>query len=663
MTMRNQIFTTLLATTIATFGCCLALAQTPLPQKPLQNEAVTPRLPPDAPIPVSELEPFVDGVVRAAMSRDHIAGVTVAVVQEGQQKLKKGYGFAGDARPVDPDLTLFRIGSISKTFTWIAAMQEVEAGRMKLDGSINAYLDAKLAIAEVPGWRPVELRDLMSHTPGFEDRVIDMFAETPAQIRPLAARLRLRPPKRVFPPATVSAYSNYGVMLVGEAVSELEGASFQDVIERKITKPLGMNHTSFREPYPARADLPTPMTADLAAELSTPYHFTDGVITAQPTEWLSQVAPAGGGSSTAADMSRYMLMMLGDGELDDARVYSHATAVAFRTPIPLPMPNGGEMDHGFIQVPLPGGFMGYGHDGETLWFQSMMVTVPALRLGVFISANTDSGHELARDLPQLIVAHFYGPPASKLAGSLPSSSDSASNYTGTYVPNRRPYSGLQKFLFVLLKQASVEATPDGYLLTQSEGSDNTWVATGKAGHFERIDGPTATDFALREGAMEWYQPEGTESLVRVGPGYQRTVLLLAVLLTAAAAFGSLFTAARGLAVPTPATVLQRRLSITQAGVAGTWLIALGAFTVFASHAENLRALIFKWPGVPLLISSWAALVASLGSVALLVGLPFALKSSLGWGRWRKACVSLTCLLFCLQGLLLAHWNFLMPWDY
>ena len=139
------------------------------------------------------------GSSRAAMARDHIAGVTVSIVQNGQVMLKKGYGFAGPGRPVDPDRTLFRIGSISKTFTWIAVMKEVEAGRMRLDGPINDYLPADLAIPAMPGWRPVEIRDVMSHTPGFEDRILDhMFAETPAQIRSLPAELKLILPKRVF---------------------------------------------------------------------------------------------------------------------------------------------------------------------------------------------------------------------------------------------------------------------------------------------------------------------------------------------------------------------------------------------------------------------------------------------------------------------------------
>ena len=75
---------------------------------------------PDQPIPPGELEAMVDATVRQAMERDHIAGVTVSVVQDGKVVLKKGYGFAdvGRGRPVDPDKTLFRVGSITKTFRY-----------------------------------------------------------------------------------------------------------------------------------------------------------------------------------------------------------------------------------------------------------------------------------------------------------------------------------------------------------------------------------------------------------------------------------------------------------------------------------------------------------------------------------------------------------------
>ncbi|MEO8813217.1 MAG: serine hydrolase domain-containing protein, partial [Caulobacteraceae bacterium] len=103
--------------------------------------ATADRLPPDRPIPPLELETFVDGVVSQAMTDDHIAGVTVSIVQDGQVVMKKGYGFAAlrPWRPVDPDKTLFRLGSMSEVFTWILVLKEVERGHMRLDAPVNLY--------------------------------------------------------------------------------------------------------------------------------------------------------------------------------------------------------------------------------------------------------------------------------------------------------------------------------------------------------------------------------------------------------------------------------------------------------------------------------------------------------------------------------------------
>jgi CubicO group peptidase (beta-lactamase class C family) len=658
--MRTKSLTALILTTITGLITAPLFAQSAAAQ-PRATIGLAPRLAPGAPIPSGELEPLVDGIVGTAMARDHLVGVTLAIVQDGQTILKKGYGFSNPTQRVDPDRTLFRIGSISKTFTWIAVMKEVEAGRMRLDGPINDYLPGELVIPAIPGWRPVELRDLMSHTPGFEDRILDMFAETPAQIRPLAAKLKLNPPKRVFPPGTVIAYSNFGVMLAGEAVAHLEGISFQDVIEREITTPLGMTRTSFREPYPARADLPAPMATSLAADLSTGYRFADGLLKAQPTEWLSQVAPAGGGSSTAADMTRYLMMILSDGEFNGVQIYGRATAAAFRAPIHIPAPNGGQVDHGFIQTPLPGGFMGYGHDGETLWFHSMLETVPALRLGIFVSTNTDTGNELVHELPRQIIEHFYAAPPDPPLSGLPALAKSV-DYAGTYVPNRRPYSGLQKFLFLLINQASVEVTDDGYLITQSGGETATWIPTEQPGHFRAVDGALTTDFGMRAGrGMEWDQPGGTESFARVGPLNQRSTLLFITLLAGMAAVGSLIAAAIRVRRPQLGTRMQRRLNSALLLASGAWLIALGSVAAFANGAANLRNLIFDWPGVLLLSASCASLLASILSAAMLVTLPFAWTGNEGWGLGRKLRFSAISVLFSALSLLLAMWGFLTPW--
>src|SRR5690606_4750058 len=116
-----------------------------------------PRLAPHQSIPPAELEAFIDATVRLAMDDLHIAGAAVCVVQDGAVVLAKGYGFADldPPRPVDAATTLFRIGSITKTFTWIALMRAVERGEIELDAPVNAYLPVDLRIPDEPFAEPV----------------------------------------------------------------------------------------------------------------------------------------------------------------------------------------------------------------------------------------------------------------------------------------------------------------------------------------------------------------------------------------------------------------------------------------------------------------------------------------------------------------------------
>ena len=371
------------------------------------------RLAPGQPMPAAELEAFVDGVVRSSMARDHIAGVTVSVVQNGQVVLKKGYGFAslGPQRRVDPDQTLFRIGSISKTFTWIALMKEIEAGRIRKDAPINLYLPERLQVRDQGYRTPVRVVNLMDHSPGFEDRALGhLFERNFDRVRPLAEYLRQERPRRVREPGSATAYSNFGAALAGQAVSYVSGKPFERLIEESIFLPAGMNSTSFREPHPPKAGLPAPIPQRLAANLSDGYRWTPAGFEERPFEYIGQIAPAGSASSTAADMARYMQLLLNGGSIDGAVIYGPGAAQAFRTPLRKTAPGVNGWRHGFIEYGLPGGRTGFGHAGGTLSFLSNMVVAPDLNLGVFISTNTETGGDLAMGLANQIVQEFYVPP-------------------------------------------------------------------------------------------------------------------------------------------------------------------------------------------------------------------------------------------------------------
>jgi len=197
----------------------------------------------------SALEAFVDGLVRDSLVQDHIAGATVAIVQDGRVVLKKGYGAASldPWRPVDPDRTLFRLGSVSKTFTWLAVLKEAEAGRLRLQAPVNLFLPEVVQVRDQGYPGPVTLESLMSHSAGFEDRALGhLFERDPARIRPLAVYLRQERPRRVRPVGVLSSYSNYGAALAGEAAAWTSGKTFERLAEESLFEPMGMARTSFR---------------------------------------------------------------------------------------------------------------------------------------------------------------------------------------------------------------------------------------------------------------------------------------------------------------------------------------------------------------------------------------------------------------------------------
>ena len=134
----------------------------------------------------AELEAFLDGMMAANLRDKHVAGATVAVVKDGALLLAKGYGWADVDRraPVSGERTLFRVGSVSKLFTWTAVMQLVERGKLDLDTDVNRYLDFTIP-ATYP--QPITLRHVMTHTAGFEEDGRDLISEDSVHVATMRA--------------------------------------------------------------------------------------------------------------------------------------------------------------------------------------------------------------------------------------------------------------------------------------------------------------------------------------------------------------------------------------------------------------------------------------------------------------------------------------------
>jgi len=131
----------------------------------------------------AEMETFLDKLLEKEMKKHHIAGAAVSVVKDGRLFFAKGYGDADLEKgvPVDPERTTFRIGSVTKLFTWTAVMQLAEQGKLDLNTDINTYLDFRIPNTYP---QPITLKDLMNHTAGFEDLYYERLAKDQSELVP-----------------------------------------------------------------------------------------------------------------------------------------------------------------------------------------------------------------------------------------------------------------------------------------------------------------------------------------------------------------------------------------------------------------------------------------------------------------------------------------------
>ena len=432
-------------------GLSLALlAATAGAQTPVTTGTGTVRGPTDP----AEIEAFIDGLVTAYRRDKHIAGVMVAVVRDTALLFAKGYGYADVAKqtPVDPATTLFRNGSITKTFTWTAVMQLVEQGKLDLDADINTYLDFR-----IPPTYPqaITLRHILTHTPGFEEDSRELFTEDSTRIRPMGEWLPAHMPERVRPPGTYSSYSNWATATAGYIVERVSGMPYDDYIDRHILQPLGMVNATTRQPLPAA----------LVPQISTGYKWSNGRFEPQKFEMITGAWPAGSMSVSATDMATWMLAHLNNGIHRGQRILAESTAVLMRTRLQGHDPRIPGFAYGFYEQTTSGP-RAVGHGGDTQWFHSDMMLLPEERVGVYISTNTDKGGEVSfKPFTDDFLAHYYPTPLPAIA---PARDDREANqrFAGEYLMNRMSYTTFQK-AFNLGGGIKVSVADSGALLVNS----------------------------------------------------------------------------------------------------------------------------------------------------------------------------------------------------
>ena len=399
----------------------------------------------------SSLERFIDGVMERAIVTQATVGATVSVVQNGRLVVARGYGLSDAEQniPVESRVTQFRIGSISKVLVWISVLQLVEAGKLDLDADINAYLTKFTMPSDFTD--PITLRHLMTHTPGLEDKLTNLFVTGPRQVGILSETLAANMPRRVALPGSLVAYSNYGAALAGHIVELASGMAWDDYAEAHILKPLGMTGATTRQPVPEAID----------ATRSKGYTREMDQLQEQPFMYVS-LAPAGASTATSLDMARLMVELLNPRSTSILSDKSKRQLLGGAY-VNSQLVNGVTL--GMYEMSR-GGARAVGHGGNTMLFNSLMVLWPDENMGLFVSTNTLSAQNVADDLVST-VSSYLGLTQKNIAlqavtNPLP--------YVGDYLSTRRNHSDSSKILGLAdTAQVAYDAETETLLVTDVLG--------------------------------------------------------------------------------------------------------------------------------------------------------------------------------------------------
>jgi CubicO group peptidase (beta-lactamase class C family) len=388
------------------------------------------------------------------------AGLAVGVVRDGSLAWFLGHGVAdvGSKAPVTQD-TVFRIGSITKTFTAIAVMQLWEQGSVDLDAPANDYLRSFRLIPAKASFRPATVRHLLTHTAGigYWRRLPDLLRPGIGSgdragrsgVPPLAEYYRKGLPVEVEP-GTKWVYSNHGFAVLGQIVEDVTGQPLDHYLREHVLEPLGMEHTDL-----IRSERVRP-------HLATGYVLRSGGL--RPVADREFPTPGAGALySTTADMARYTAALLHMGASEHGPVLKPGTLTSMFQPQFQPDPRVPGMGLGFE----PGEESDHktvGKTGVVSGFLSAMVLAPDDGIGVFVLSNTGglSGRGAPTPLATALLRRVLGLPNQAIRTDILARPESWRELCGWYSPDPGPVTNL--FVRALMGAGCEVTVDDGHLM-------------------------------------------------------------------------------------------------------------------------------------------------------------------------------------------------------
>ena len=320
-------------------------------------------------------------LIQHELDDKQLPALSIALVDDQQIVWAQGFGFADPARKTPATAeTVYRVGSVSKLFTDIAIMQQVERGKLDLDAPITKYLP-EFHPTNPFNSQPITLRELMSHRAGLlrEPPVGHYFDPTEPDLKDTV--MSLAGTTLVYPPGERTKYSNGGIAAVGYVLERQANRPFVEIVRDAVLKPMGLQSSAF-EPT-------SEVERNLAKAFIRTYH---GKVIDAPTFQLG-TTPAGSLYSTVLDLGRFTSILLAGGRAGQMQVIQPAPLKEMWTPQFPAAADTASFGLGFRLSSLNGQRL-VGHGGAIYGFATELEALPDAKLGVVVITTLDSSNSL-----------------------------------------------------------------------------------------------------------------------------------------------------------------------------------------------------------------------------------------------------------------------------
>lgn len=326
---------------------------------------------PGLPAPAAANDPglaAIDRVATESFTATGLPGMALAVTRGQNVVLVKGYGSAGDGRPVTAQ-TQFRLASLSKSVTALAVMQLAAAATVDLDAPIRGYLP-NFTVADASAADRITVRQLLTMTSGLSDAGFDADDARTTRLADRLAALHAASP--VAEPGREFHYFEPNYQVLAALVTKVAGVPFEDYLDQQVFTPLGMDSTV--------STVTAQEAAAVAPQLAQGHILVFGRPVAR-NELNGFMAGSAGVVSTAADMARWLIVHSSDGRLGDRRVLSAQGIQTLHTP-----PAGIATDYamGWTTAQPGGGPRRLVHTGVLSTFSAEQMLLPDSGYGIAV---------------------------------------------------------------------------------------------------------------------------------------------------------------------------------------------------------------------------------------------------------------------------------------